>query len=152
MEMTREEVDLSELCRATVQHLAEHEPARTVECVIGDGMTVQGDRTLLAAVVQNLLGNAWKYTAHTEQPRIEFNRDLVDGEEQYFVRDNGAGFDMAHATKLFTPFHRLHNDREFEGTGIGLATVRRIIRRHGGRIWAEAEPGKGATFHFTLPG
>ena len=100
-------------------------------------------------MLENLIGNAWKFTAKQDQPRIEVGRDSA-ASRVLFVRDNGAGFDMAQADRLFGAFQRLHSEAEFEGTGIGLATVQRIVRRHGGRIWAEGEPGKGATFHFTF--
>jgi light-regulated signal transduction histidine kinase (bacteriophytochrome) len=106
---------------------------------------------LLRVVLDNLLGNAWKFTSRQERPRIEFGRMKRDGEAVLFVRDNGAGFDMAYAEKLFSIFQRLHSVEEFPGTGIGLATVQRVIRRHGGRVWAEGEVGNGATFYFTLP-
>jgi light-regulated signal transduction histidine kinase (bacteriophytochrome) len=105
---------------------------------------------LLQIALENLLGNAWKFTRKQPQPRIEFGVTEQDGMSVYFVRDNGAGFDMAHAGKLFGAFERLHADPEFEGTGIGLATVRRVIQRHGGKVWAEGKPGQGATFYFTL--
>ena len=115
-----------------------------------DGLVARGDRRLLNVALVNLLGNAWKYTGRVGQARIEIGH--APGETPtFFVRDNGAGFDMAHASRLFTPFARLHRPDEFEGTGIGLATVERIVSRHGGRIWAEAAPGRGATFFFTLP-
>jgi light-regulated signal transduction histidine kinase (bacteriophytochrome) len=102
-------------------------------------------------VLQNLLANAWKYTSKRAQARVEFGVEMRDGERVYYVRDNGAGFDMQHSAGLFKPFQRLHTDREYEGTGIGLATVERIIRRHSGRIWADAAPDGGATFSFVLP-
>ncbi|HWG89668.1 MAG TPA: ATP-binding protein [Candidatus Thermoplasmatota archaeon] len=102
--------------------------------------------------MQNLLGNAWKFTSQKERARIEFGVLQHEGNPAYFVRDDGAGFDMAYSDKLFQPFQRLHGKAEFEGTGIGLATVQRIVTRHGGRIWAEGEPGKGATFYFTIAG
>ena len=108
------------------------------------------DGQLLRIALENLLENAWKFTARTPAARIEFGLTNVAGEPTYFVRDNGAGFDMAYADRLFGPFQRLHLQSEFPGTGIGLATVQRIIHRHGGRVWAEGMPGQGATFHFTL--
>jgi len=109
-----------------------------------------GDASLLKVVLENLLGNAWKYTGKQEQAVIEFGVADIDGEKACFVRDNGPGFDMAHAGNLFVPFQRLPGTDEYQGYGIGLATVERIIKRHGGRVWAEGEPGKGATFYFTL--
>jgi light-regulated signal transduction histidine kinase (bacteriophytochrome) len=109
------------------------------------------DRRLVRVVLENLLGNAWKFTSKTPQPRIIFGTEIQQGEPVFFIRDNGAGFDMYYAAKLFQAFQRLHSEAEFPGTGIGLATVYRVIDRHGGRIWAEGEAGIGATFFFTLP-
>lgn len=143
-------VDLSELARATARHLKEIEPDRSVEFVIRDGFNEEGDRALLGAALQNLLGNAWKFTRQKRDARIEFGSDIEQGKNVYFVRDNGAGFDMRHAKRLFGAFQRLHSQDQFEGTGIGLATVQRIVQRHGGRVWAEAVVGEGACFHFTL--
>jgi PAS domain S-box-containing protein len=143
-------VDLSELARATARHLKEIEPDRSVEFVIRDGFTEEGDRALLGAALQNLLGNAWKFTRQNRNARIEFGSDMEHGKNVYFVRDNGAGFDMRYATRLFGAFQRLHSQEQFEGTGIGLATVQRIVQRHGGRVWAEAKVGEGACFRFTL--
>ena len=115
------------------------------------GLVAEADSGLLRAVFENLLGNAWKFTGKTTDPRIEFGVTERPEGTAFFVRDNGAGFDMAYVGKLFNPFQRLHTEAEFSGTGIGLATVRRIIERHGGRVWAEGEVGKGATVFFTLP-
>ncbi|TCS72102.1 PAS domain S-box-containing protein [Sulfuritortus calidifontis] len=143
-------VDLSALAGEIVDQLREATPGRTVEVQIQAGLTAQGDPGLLRAALENLLGNAWKFSAKAQAPRIEFGARRQDGETVYFVRDNGVGFDMAHAGKLFGAFQRLHHRDEFEGTGIGLATVRRIVQRHGGRIWAESAPGQGATFYFTI--
>jgi len=109
------------------------------------------DARLFRIVIENLLGNAWKFTRKTERPAVELGSCVQEGEASYFVRDNGVGFDPAYADRLFAPFQRLHANEEFPGTGIGLATVQRIISRHGGRIWAEAKEGEGATFYFTLP-
>jgi signal transduction histidine kinase len=114
-------------------------------------LAVEADGGLLRIVLDNLLGNAWKFTSKTAEPRIAFGAERRDGSEVFFVRDNGAGFDMAYADKLFAPFRRLHGEAEFQGTGIGLATVRRIVERHGGRVWAEGAPGRGASVFFTLP-
>jgi signal transduction histidine kinase len=111
-----------------------------------------GDASLLRSALLNLIENAWKFTRRQPQPRIEFGSALDGNTPVFFVRDNGAGFDPAMADRLFLPFQRLHPASEFEGTGVGLATAERIIRRHGGRIWAQGEPGRGATFHFTLQG
>jgi PAS domain S-box-containing protein len=145
-----QQVDLSELARATTQRLKESQPERVVEVVIGDGFKEKGDATLLGAAIENLLSNAWKFTRNQPNARIEFG-SVQDGEQTaYFVRDNGAGFDMAFASKLFGVFQRLHTANEFEGTGVGLATVQRIVRRHGGRVWAEGKVGEGACFHFTF--
>ena len=121
--------------------------------MIADGLRAHGDPRLLRVVLDNLLGNAWKFTATTAQARIEVGEQAApDGTSVWFVRDNGAGFDMASVDRLFMPFQRLHRDTEFPGTGIGLATVHRIIRRHGGQVWAEGAVEQGATVSFTLPG
>jgi light-regulated signal transduction histidine kinase (bacteriophytochrome) len=111
---------------------------------------VDVDKTLFRSVLQNLLGNAWKYSSKHPKATIEFGKTTINGKETYFVKDDGAGFDMSHANKLFKEFQRMHNKHEFEGTGVGLSTVARIIHKHGGKIWAEAEVEKGATFYFTL--
>jgi len=141
-------VDLTSLASATMDRLKSGSN-RSVEAVINRGLEARGDARLLGIVLDNLLGNAWKFTSKKPSTHIEFGR--IDGDEMhFFVRDNGAGFDMAFASKLFGVFQRLHTSREFEGVGIGLATVQRIVRRHGGRIWAEGRVGEGATFHFTL--
>ena len=150
-ELHRETVDLSGLARSICEQLRIAEPGREVDVRIADGITANGDSKLLRVVLDNILGNAWKFTSHQEQAVIDFGTAEMEGEEVYFVRDNGAGFDMGYAGKLFIPFQRLHSAADFEGHGIGLATVEKIIRRHGGRVWAEGEPGKGATFFFTLP-
>jgi len=149
-ELRREAVDLSAQARSVAEQLRQAQPERQVEFHIADGLTAEGDPRLLRIALENLLGNAWKFTGKTDPAVIEFGLRRERGEAIYFVRDNGAGFDMAYAGKLFGAFQRLHDVREFEGTGIGLATVQRIIRRHGGRVWAEGESGHGATFHFTL--
>ncbi|HOJ20947.1 MAG TPA: PAS domain S-box protein [Armatimonadota bacterium] len=149
-EMRRETVDLSALARAISEELQQTEPDRRVEWHIAEGITAEGDPTLLRVVLDNLLGNAWKFTAHQPSPRIEFGARQEGGICVYYVRDNGVGFDPAYADKLFQAFQRLHTADEFTGSGIGLATVRRIVRRHGGRVWAEGAVGKGATFSFTL--
>jgi light-regulated signal transduction histidine kinase (bacteriophytochrome) len=117
---------------------------------IEDGVNVNADPHLMQIVLENLLGNAWKFTSKRDDGRIEFGSARRDSEICYFIRDNGAGFNMQYADKLFTPFQRLHSEGEFQGTGVGLATVKRIVSRHGGRVWAEAEVDKGATFYFTL--
>ncbi|BBA70820.1 sensor histidine kinase [Geobacter sulfurreducens] len=151
-ELTEEVTDLSRLARDIIDTLRETEPGRQVDVTIEEGLTATGDHTLLPLLLQNLLQNAWKYTSRVEHAVIRFGRWHQEGEPVFYVSDNGAGFDMTHADKLFKPFERLHAASEYEGTGVGLATVHRIVLRHGGRIWAESEPGKGATFCFTLPG
>jgi len=151
--LSPEEMDFSALCRKVVDELAGADPGRRVEVAIQPGVTLFADRTLMQVVLENLIGNAWKFTRLRPDPRLGMGETATaQGERAWFIRDNGAGFDPAHAGKLFEPFQRLHPEAEFEGTGIGLAIVQRIIRRHGGRVWAEAEPGAGATFCFTLPG
>lgn len=149
-ELRYEPVDLSAVVREIVATLREHEPDRAVKLTIQDGVATDGDRQLLKIALQNLLSNAWKYTGRTADAHIEFGCDDVDGQRHFYVRDNGAGFDMAQADRLFTPFARLHEAHEYEGTGVGLATVQRIVERHAGRIRAQGESGKGATFYFTL--
>ena len=149
-EMRRETVDLSALAKAVAEDLRHDQPERQAEFVISDDLLASGDPVLLMAVIENLLGNAWKFTKTRSRARIEFGVSEADGTRAYFVRDNGIGFDMAYAGKLFDAFQRLHSSSEFEGTGIGLATVQRIVHRHGGRVWAKGEVGVGATFFFTL--
>jgi signal transduction histidine kinase len=149
-ELADEEVDLSVLAHHTLAQLAQLDPQRRVEIEVADGMRVRGDTGLLAIALENLLSNAWKYTARCDRARISFQPTRHNGQTVYHVRDNGAGFDMTYADKLFRPFQRLHTDGDFTGSGIGLATVARIIQRHGGRVWAQGEPGKGAVFSFTL--
>lgn len=143
-------IDLSDLARATVDRLNGSQPERRVEFLIGRGLTAVGDGQLLAVALENLLGNAWKFTRNQPKACIEFGTTNQEERTVFFVRDNGAGFDMAFGSKLFGVFQRLHTADEFEGTGIGLATVQRIVRRHDGCIWAEGEVGRGATFYFTL--
>ncbi|MDP3419612.1 MAG: ATP-binding protein [Thiobacillus sp.] len=144
------DIDLGALARDSLQRLAMTDPQRSVDIRIGESLHAHADRQLMAIVLDNLLGNAWKYTSHRENARIEFDKHVREGQTVFFVRDNGTGFDMRYASKLFMPFQRLHGS-DYPGTGIGLATVQRIIRRHGGQIWARAMPDQGATFHFTLP-
>lgn len=150
IEMRRETVNLSSLAQMILDGLRQAQPQRQVECIIASEVTAQGDTRLLSIVLENLLGNAWKFTSKRGQAKIEFGMERRENEAVYFVRDNGAGFDMAYTEKLFGAFQRLHGQHEFEGTGIGLATVQRIISRHGGRVWPEAEVDQGATFYFTL--
>jgi PAS domain S-box-containing protein len=149
-EMHREPVDLSALARSISAELQESAPDRAVEWIIAPGQGARGDPRLLRALLENLLGNAWKYTGKRERACIEFGAIQRGGSREWFVRDNGVGFDMEYASHLFAPFRRLHTEREFEGVGIGLATVQRIVARHGGTIRAEAEPDQGAAFYFTL--
>jgi len=149
-DLRRERVDLSELARVTAERLRASQPSRDVAFLIGKQLTATGDPRLLGIVLENLLGNAWKFTRDQPKACIEFARRREDWQSVFLVRDNGAGFDMAFASKLFGVFQRLHTSEEFEGTGIGLATVQRIIGRHGGRIWAEGKVAGGATFYFTL--
>jgi PAS domain S-box-containing protein len=143
--------DLSTLARDILTDLSQAEPARKVKVEIAEGMVVAADGGLLRIALENLLRNAWKFTGRRPDAVIEVGCSGEDGTQAYFVRDNGVGFDMAYANKLFGAFQRLHSESEFEGTGIGLALVQRVIRRHGGSVWAEAQPGAGACFYFTLP-
>lgn len=148
--MRQVDIDFTALALSVVQELRDAEPTREAHIEIDAGMRVQGDASLLRSVLQNLLGNAWKYSARKPKVKIEMRCRQIEGERVFYVRDEGAGFDMRYAGRLFTAFQRLHSAKDFDGTGIGLATVERIVRRHGGRIWADAEPGVGATFYFTL--
>lgn len=148
--VAKDNVDLSRLAHAVAQGLRDSDPGRNVEFVIADKLTAEGDPDLMRVVIQNLLGNAWKYTSTHPTARIEFNTDPSSKGTTFFVKDDGVGFNMAYVNKLFGPFQRLHANNEFEGTGVGLATVRRILRRHGGDIWVQAEVEKGATFYFTI--
>jgi PAS domain S-box-containing protein len=150
-ELQRKSLDLTELARDVASELRLNEPKRAVTFIIAEKLPANGDPTLLRAVMENLIGNAWKYTGVREEAVIEIGKTEIEGEEAFFVRDNGKGFDMATAGEVFSPFKRLPGADQFRGFGIGLATVDKIIRRHGGRIWADAEPEKGATFYFTLP-
>jgi light-regulated signal transduction histidine kinase (bacteriophytochrome) len=150
-ELHREPVNLSRLAHSIAQELHHSDPERQVEFVIAEQIVAQADARLIWVVLENLLGNAWKFTAKHPQARIEFGcLAQPDDQVAYFVRDDGAGFNMAYADKLFGAFQRLHTPAEFSGTGIGLATVQRIIHRHGGRVWAEGAVELGATFYFTL--
>jgi light-regulated signal transduction histidine kinase (bacteriophytochrome) len=149
-EMTFEKVDLSEMAWNIVAKLRKTEPQREAEVIIASEIAAYGDHNLLRVVLENLLDNAWKFTGKTARARIEFGVTEQNGRRVYFMRDNGAGFDMKYADKLFQPFQRLHRASEFPGTGIGLATVQRIIRRHGGTVRAEGKAGEGAAFYFTL--
>ncbi|MBC7995107.1 MAG: hypothetical protein H7Z15_17900 [Rhizobacter sp.] len=148
--LTRQPVNLTQLVGYIVDDLRRQSPERQVEVFIEPGMQVQGDATLLRVALENLLGNAWKYTGKCREPRIRFERTEHEGRPAFSVRDNGAGFDMRFADRLFGVFQRLHSANDFQGTGVGLASVRRIIRRHGGDIWAEGEVDRGARFVFWL--
>ena len=151
-ELCRERVDLSACAREIAEQLQGTAPGRAAEWVIAPDLFADADPGLVRVLLENLLSNAWKYSGKVARARIELGLEpRAEGAPAFFVRDNGAGFDMRSASRLFSPFRRLHSEREFPGTGVGLATVERIVRRHGGRIWAEAEPGRGATFRFTLP-
>jgi signal transduction histidine kinase len=150
-DLRRQHVDMSEIARTVVAELRQRDPDRQVEVDIEDALVADVDSRLMRVVLDNLLGNAWKFTANVAQPRVQVCRDPAPEGAVYFVRDNGAGFDIAYADKLFRPFQRLHRECEFPGTGIGLATIHRIIDRHGGRVWAEGAVGRGATIYFTVP-
>ncbi|MGH7565765.1 MAG: sensor histidine kinase [Gemmatimonadota bacterium] len=150
-EMQVGQVDLTATAREITQELAQGQPGRDVEVDIEPGLLADGDPKLLRIMIQNLLGNAWKFTGLMPDPRIEFGTlPSENGERVFYVRDNGAGFDMEHAGRLFTPFQRLHREAEFPGTGVGLATVQRVVRRHGGKVWAQGKVAHGATFFFTI--
>lgn len=148
--MSCKKVDLSALAKKIMSELLETEPGRQADFVIAEKLIVNGDPRLLQIALKNLLSNAWKFTRKRPRARIELGVMQHEGKTVYFVRDNGAGFDMAFVNKLFGAFQRLHSATEFEGTGIGLATVQRIIHRHGGQIWAEGAVDQGATFYFTI--
>ena len=146
--MNIEKINLTRIARSVIDELQKSQPQRNVKIRIADGMEEIADSKLMRIVLENLLGNAWKFTGKKAQAVIEFGFKNEGGKKAYFIRDNGAGFDMAYADKLFAPFQRLHMEDEFPGTGIGLATVRRIIHRHGGHVRTEGAIGKGATFYF----
>lgn len=149
-EMQREKVDLSRMARDIAAELAMMEPERPVTFMIMEGIEADGDARLLRVVLENLIGNAWKFTGKKAEAIIEFSKFELEGKIVYFVRDNGAGFNMCEADRLFGAFQRLHSKDEFEGTGIGLATVQRIIQRHGGQVWPEGKEDEGASFYFSL--
>ncbi len=149
-DLSRQRLDVSALASDVIENLRSHDPARTVTCSIQPGIVADADRRLVHILLENLLGNAWKFTSKTPEPRIELTAETGNDGTVFTVRDNGAGFDMAFQKKLFAPFQRLHGADEFPGTGIGLATVQRIVQRHGGRVWAESKVGQGASFHFTF--
>jgi light-regulated signal transduction histidine kinase (bacteriophytochrome) len=149
-ELTPRPIDFSQLVTEVAATIRERYPTHPVDLQVQPGMTVHGDPRLLKIAMENLLDNAWKYTGHTTQPKVSVGREDNDEGRPYFVRDNGVGFDMAYAGKLFGPFQRLHSDAQYPGTGIGLVTVQRILARHGGRIWVDADLNRGATFYFTI--
>jgi light-regulated signal transduction histidine kinase (bacteriophytochrome) len=149
-ELMRRQVSLSEIAGRVATELSRREPSRQVRVDVQEGLVAEADPHLLTIVFENLMGNAWKFTSKKGEPRVEVGEWKNGPAPAFYVRDNGAGFDMTYADKLFGAFQRLHADADFEGTGIGLATVQRIVARHGGRIWAEGEVDKGATFYFTL--
>jgi signal transduction histidine kinase len=146
-----EPIDLSSIAAGIIDDLRKSEPQREVEVAIAPGLRTIADRGLMRVVLSNLLGNAWKYSSRTPNARIEFSSRREGNATVFFICDNGAGFDPHFGHRLFQPFQRLHTQEEFTGTGIGLATVARIVSRHGGKIWAESEPGQGASFFFTIP-
>jgi PAS domain S-box-containing protein len=150
-DLRNQEVDLSALATLVIAELQKRDPRRSIDVSITPKLLAHGDEGLLRIALENLLSNAWKFTTRKIQPRIEVGATQRNGSTHYFVRDNGAGFNMAHSNRLFGVFQRLHSQEEFPGTGIGLATVRRIFSRHGGQVWAEAKENEGATFYFTLP-
>jgi signal transduction histidine kinase len=149
-EVHREPIDITGLVKEVIREIRAEVPSRKVKVEIAEGMAGSGDKRLVRILLANLLNNAWKFTGSEKDPRIEVGTEIVDGESRVYVRDNGVGFDMIYVHRLFGAFQRLHSQSDFEGAGIGLATARRIINRHGGRIWAEGAVGGGATFYFVL--
>jgi light-regulated signal transduction histidine kinase (bacteriophytochrome) len=148
--LAKEAVDLGEIANSIVAELREQEPERDVAFTTSGNLSVHADRRLMRVVLYNLIANAWKFTGNTDAPTVKLRAIDKDEQTVYYIEDNGAGFDMIYVEKLFAPFQRLHRAKEFKGTGIGLATVQRVIRRHGGVVWAEGELDKGARFSFTL--
>jgi light-regulated signal transduction histidine kinase (bacteriophytochrome) len=150
-EMIRTEVDLSKMVSDIIDDFRKVDSDRKVNVKISEDVRIRCDPRLIKLVLQNLLDNAWKFTSKLPEADIEFGSQEQDGETIIFVKDNGAGFNMEYSDKLFVPFQRLHETEEFEGSGIGLATVQRIINRHGGKVWAESTSNEGSTFYFTIP-
>jgi light-regulated signal transduction histidine kinase (bacteriophytochrome) len=150
-DLRREQTSLTEIAQTVVAELRRHHPDRVVEIEVDEELTAQADRRLMRIVLENLIGNSWKFTGKATHASIACGGERRSDGVVYFVRDNGAGFDMTYAERLFLPFQRLHNATDFPGTGVGLATVHRIVDRHGGRVWAEGAVGAGATFYFTIP-
>jgi light-regulated signal transduction histidine kinase (bacteriophytochrome) len=150
-ELSRSAVDASLVARAVWRRLSASEPGRDVQLTVAEGLQVNADRRLIELVFEHLLDNARKFTGRVPSPAVEVGGCEVDNERALFIRDNGAGFEQAYVGRLFAPFQRLHSDRDFPGSGIGLAIVHRIVRRHGGRVWAEGAVGSGATIYFTIP-
>ena len=149
-DVQRQEVDMSAIAASVVNELRRARPDREISVDIKEGIHAPADPRLIEVLLSNLLGNAWKFTSRTESARIEFGMFEQVGQTVYYVKDNGEGFDQKQADRLYLPFHRLHTEQEFEGTGIGLAIVERVVRKHGGKIWAEGGINEGATFFFTL--
>jgi light-regulated signal transduction histidine kinase (bacteriophytochrome) len=149
-EVNREDVNLSEMAQSIYDDLRQSQTNRSVEFIVAPKLLVNGDRQLLQILMRNLLENAWKYTSKCPNARIEVGFVTENGKKAYFVKDNGAGFEMKYADRLFLPFQRLHSDQEYAGNGIGLAIVQRVVQRHGGEVWTKAKVGQGATFYFTL--
>ncbi len=149
--LTKVDVDLSNMANQVIQTIRQRDPLRNVHVKIAEGISGYADKNLMGVILDNLLGNAWKYSGKNSEAEIEFGQTEIEGEKVYFIKDNGAGFDMEKADTMFSPFERFHTTAEFPGTGVGLATVRRILEKHDGRIWAESEVGKGSIFYFTLP-
>ncbi len=149
-EMVVDKVNLSQMAQQVSKKLTNNFPKRKIKVVITPGLIVTGDKNLLSIALENIFENAFKFTGKTPEASIEFGATNIRGQKVYYIRDNGVGFDMAYADKLFKPFQRLHTVAEFSGTGVGLALVQRVVQRHGGRVWAEGQVGKGASFYFTL--